>query len=119
MRASIPKQPTVNHRLPAASSHSDTIHIISDSDCIEDIEEEEEEEDDDDADEEYVPLSTSTSEEEADEDDASSLGSVRTDDDADRIRSALRMALYETPKKRVIDLTSQNGADSSLLDGMA
>jgi hypothetical protein len=118
MRASTPEKPAVNNCLPAASSHGDTIEIVSDSDCVEDIHEEEEEEDDD-ADEEYVQLSTSANEDEADEDDVIPLSSVRTDDDADRIQSALRMALYEALEKRVADPASQKGVDDRLLDAVA
>jgi hypothetical protein len=113
-RASIPKRSGVNNGLSSIHSHGDTIEIISDSDRVEHSDGE-----DDEADEEYVPFSTSASEDEADEDDATSVASMRTDNDADRIQSALRMALCEAPEKRVADPASRSEVDDHLLNAVA
>lgn len=113
-RTSKPKRFGTNNGFSAASSHEDTIEIISDSDCVEDSHE-----DDDDADDEYVPLSASISEDEADEDDAVSLGSVSVGEDADRVQSALRTALYEAHEKMIANPAGQSEVEDRLLDAVA
>jgi hypothetical protein len=115
-RQSISKRSGANNGLSAASSQGEIIDIVNNSDCIEDSDG-----DDDDADEEYVPLSTSTSDDEteAEEDDTTSVVSVRTDDNADRIQSALRMTLCEAPEKKAADPAGRSEVDVRLLDAVA
>lgn len=61
----------------------------------------------------------SAASDEADEDDAVSLGSVSVGDDADRVQSALRMALYEAPEKMIANPAGQSETEDRLLDAVA